>query len=194
MCLVCIFVGVNNINLTKKQMQLLIKLLDGAKKITDLREIIKNYPSLQKEIMTLEAEGYVKREEKIERQRVVYVSLTDKGRAVAEKLKEVEWTAKLSPEDLERFKNMRALLHVNIYEDHVTIMDIHLGKSRIANVYARLKGDKVFFWCDLCEDTDCYHIEYMFADYKLSDFIRSWINKNGYKLSKKYEKYVEKYW
>ena len=83
---------------------------------------------------------------------------------------------------------------MNIYKDHITIMDIHMGESRIANIYAKPRGDEIYFWCDLHEDTDCYHIEYMFADPDLSDFIRNWIEKNGFKLPKKYQKYVEKYW
>lgn len=189
-----IFDNVSNLNLSKKQTAILFELVQGPKKMTELNKIIKNYPSLQKEIMTLESYGYVKREEKYERQRVVYVSLTEKGRAVAEKLKEAEQVSKLSDEELEKYKNLHALEHFNVYEDHVTITDISMEGVKYVNIYARPRGEVLYFYCEECGKDDCYHIGYLFFDTKLSKFIKDWINKNGYKLAKKYEKYVEKYW
>ena len=81
-----------------------------------------------------------------------------------------------------------------MYEDHVSIYDIHMGEARIVDIYVRLKGDTVYFYCNMHQSDDCYHIQYMFHDVEISDFIRSWINKNGYKLAKKYQKYVDEYW
>lgn len=180
---------------------ILVKLLEYNKPVTayELLSITaRNYNVLMKRLRLLEDRGYVEIKETKQHgskgRKVYLIRLTEKGRIVAEALKKAEWTAKLTHDELEKFKNLRALIHVNIYEDHITVMDIHMGHSRIANIYAKPKGHEVYFWCDLHDDTDCYHIEYMFADPKLSDFIRSWIEKNGFKLSKKYGKYVERYW
>ncbi len=160
----------------------------------DLSHIVKNLRSLKQILDSLEDDGLITITEKIIGRRAYYISLTDKGRVVAEQLRNAEKLAKLTPEEIERFKRMRALIHVNVYEDHITIMDIGWEDERVVNIYARPKGDVVYFWCDVDEDTDCYHIQYMFANPKLSDFVRGWIEKNGFKLAKIYQKYVDKYW
>ncbi|MCD6275449.1 MAG: PadR family transcriptional regulator [Thermoplasmata archaeon] len=175
---------------------ILIRLLNERESIpiTKFLDIASSYYALKNTISDMEKDGLVKIEEKVLGRKMIFVSLTEKGRAVAEQLKRAEQISKLSPEELERFKNMRGLIHINIYKDHITVMDVHMGEKRIANIYARPRGDEIYFWCDLHEDVDCYHIEYMFADPDLSDFIHNWIDENGFKLPKKYQKYVDKYW
>lgn len=178
----------------KNASAVLVKLLEGRMKISKLQDVVRNYSTLKLTLIELERSGYVRMEEKIEGRKVIYVELTPKGRAVAEKLLEASSVAKLSSREIEKFRDMRALMHLNVYEDHVSIMDIHMGEERIANIYPRRKGHEIYFWCDLHDDTDCYHIHYMFADPKLSEFIRSWIEENGYHLARKYQKYVDRYW
>ena len=172
----------------------LTELLKGKKKMTELQEKVKNYASLKLLILNLEREGYVKIEEPEEGKKVIYVSLTEKGRAVAEKLKEAERVAKLSDEELEKFRNLHALEHFNVYEDHVTLTDISMEGVRYVNIYARTRGETVYFYCEMHDSDDCYHVGYLFFDEKLRSFVKEWIEKNGYKLAKKYDKYVEKYW
>ena len=47
--------------------------------------------------------------------------------------------------------------HVNMYEDHVKILDNNLEKhGRIVSVYFR--GTRA--WCDYCEEHICVHIQY----------------------------------
>ncbi|XOB63840.1 hypothetical protein ACMC56_16740 (plasmid) [Campylobacterota bacterium DY0563] len=123
----------------------LVKLLEGRMKISKLQDVVRNYFTLKLTLIDLERQGYVKMEEKIEGRKVIYVELTPKGRAVAEKLQEASSVARLSSRDLEKFKNMRALLHLNVYEDHVSIMDIHMGEERIAKHLSQEKGPRGLF-------------------------------------------------
>lgn len=174
--------------------KILISLLDGAKNMSELQKEIKNYMSLSKTILELEKKGFVKTYEVIEGRKIKYVELTERGKVVAEALKKADWLANLPPEQIERFAQMKAFIHINSYEDHVTLKEVHLGQSRIVNVFVRPKGDTIYFYCDYDDSDDCEHVELMFADIELSDYLRGWLQKNGYHLAKKYQKYVDKYW
>ena len=178
----------------KNIVPLLTSLLDGKKKMSELLKVIPNYMTIKAYISDLEEEGYVKTEEKFEGRKVIYVELTERGRVVAEALKKAEWLANLPPDKIEKFANIKAYIHINSYEDHVTLKEIHLGETRIINVYVKPKGNVIYFYCDYHDSDDCEHVEVMFGDPDISDYIRDWLNKNGYKLAKKYQKYVEKYW
>ena len=160
----------------------------------DLSHIVRNLRSLKQILDSLEADGLITITEKIIGRRAYYISLTDKGRAVAEKLREVEKISKIPPEELEKYKRIHVLQHFNVYEDHITLTDISLEGVRYVNIFARPRGDLLYFWCDMHEDTDCYHIGYLFVDEKLRSFINEQLEKNGFKLAPIYKKYVEKYW
>ena len=74
----------------------------------------------------------------------------------------------LSKLESERFK------HVNMYGDHVKIMDNKLGKiGRIVSVYFK-KGGKP--WCDYCRESDCIHVQYA---WEIAD-VRKILGKYGY--------------
>ena len=48
--------------------------------------------------------------------------------------------------------------HVNMYDDHVKILDNRLERvGRIVSVYFR-RGRRS--WCDYCEAADCVHVQY----------------------------------
>ena len=52
----------------------------------------------------------------------------------------------------------RRFSHINMYEDHVKILDSQLdGKGRILSVYFKRDGKP---YCDYCEETDCTHVQY----------------------------------
>lgn len=179
----------------KNASAVLINLLKGEMKMSQLQEsAIKNYSTLKLTVIDLENEGYVKTRDVFEGRKTIYVSLTEKGRAVAEKLKEAEEVAKMEPGEIEKYKNLHALQHFNMYEDHITITDISIQGVKYVNIYARPRGEILYFYCEDCGKDDCYHIGYLFFDSKLREFVKKWVEKNGYKLAPKYEKYVEKYW
>ena len=64
----------------------------------------------------------------------------------------------------EKWKNLRALFHVNVYEDHVTIMETNhegTGKPKTFNIYVRENGQGYLrLWCELDESFDCHHVGY----------------------------------
>ncbi len=68
----------------------------------------------------------------------------------------------------ERFK------HINMYNDHVKIMDNKLGKlGRIVSVYFKKGGNQ---WCDYCEESDCIHVQYA---WEIAD-VRKILEKRGF--------------
>ncbi len=72
--------------ITKNQSAILVKLLYGPTKMKDLRDVVRNYTTLQKEIYQLQSMGYITLTEKIEGRRTVYVELTEEGKYVASRL------------------------------------------------------------------------------------------------------------
>ncbi len=60
-------------------------------------------------------------------------------------------------QQIEKLKPKR-LEHVNMYEDHVKIMDNKLGKvGRIISVYFKKRQNS---WCDYCEENNCIHVQF----------------------------------
>ena len=59
-------------------------------------------------------------------------------------------------EALEKFERRR-FEHINMYEDHVKILDNKLGRAgRIVSVYFR----DAKAWCEYCDEHMCVHIQY----------------------------------
>ena len=96
-------------------------------------------------------------------------SLTEKGRKVAEQLMNAQLAAEgkplqasLSEEQLEKVKNLHLLIHVNVYDDHITVLEkLPSGPDRIINVYVKENGQRGIFrlWCELDESFDCWHAQ-----------------------------------
>ena len=151
----------------------------GTIKKTDLLEIITSSWTLDKLVPKLERDGLIIVKTSEFGRKTYTISLTDKGRAAAEQLKRVEEAASgivihedegrievsnVPEEWKEKWKNLHALIHVNVYDDHVTIMETNhegTGKERIFNIYIRENGHgQLRLWCELDESFDCYHIGY----------------------------------
>ncbi len=166
----------------------LISLLEGEKKMSQLQKAIKNYSTLKLTVMDLEKEGYVKTREVTEGRKIIYVSLTQKGKAVAEKLKEVEEVAKMTPEELEeRRKNLHWIVDINTYADHVTGYDIHNGKKEIFNVWLKMNGKYLTLYCDKCHSESCYHVLWALQDPYVGDKIREIAKEKGLKIKNEIE-------
>ena len=157
----------------------LIRLYKGEAMMTELTSIVSNYSTLRLLIRELQDEDYVTTREVFQDKRKIIVSLTEKGKAVAEQLKKAEEVSKgvvihedegrieisNMPDDWkDKWKNLHALIHVNVYDDHITIMETNhegTGKERIFNIYIRENGHgQLRLWCELDESFDCYHIGY----------------------------------
>ena len=79
-------------NILDKQhaVPVLIKLLEGSKFMTELSSVVSNYSTLRLLIRDLQDNGLVKVDEIVKDKRKVKVSLTEKGGAIANKLKEAQ--------------------------------------------------------------------------------------------------------
>ncbi len=168
---------------------ILIKLLDEkeAVPISKLHKYSKNYYAFKNVIKKLEEDGLVKTEEKVMGRKTIYVSLTEKGRAVAEKLKEAEEVARMSPEELkEQRKRIHWIVDINTYEDHITAYDIHQGKKESFNIWIKPNGKYLLLYCDRCHSFDCYHVDWAVHDPVIGSEIRKMAEKKGLKI-----KYLE---
>ncbi len=123
--------------------------------LSSLQKMVKNYYALYNTVMKLADEGYIDIKETTYRGRSAkLISLTEKGRAVAEKLAEVEDIISSS------HGNMRISCHMpNMLNDYISITD----ENGTADIYF-LKGydNTLYLWCDRDKDFMCEHIEYLF--------------------------------
>ncbi len=165
-----------NLAIDSKPMRILLRLLEENKEVikSSLLDIIPNSYSLERHLNDLKVHGLVNiREEKIVR-RTSYVSLTEKGRAVAEQLKKAEEAARGEPIQIsddearawaEKFheatKGFSLLWHVNYYEDHIAIAEEGDEKKRIINVYVKENGHGIMrLWCEEDDSFECIHVQY----------------------------------
>lgn len=163
----------------KNAKSVLIRLseLPDAKK-QDLFDIVKSHQVLDNLLNALEEDGYLTISVNPVGPKRYTLNLTEKGRLVAIHLKKTDEVAKGAtlyedegrievrpPEEWkEKWKNLHALFHVNVYEDHVTIMEAsYEGRrnQRIFNIYIRENGQgRLRLWCEEDESFDCYHVGY----------------------------------
>ncbi|WP_443369420.1 zinc-ribbon domain-containing protein [Cuniculiplasma sp. SKW4] len=156
-----------------KKGRILRELLSGPKMMTDLKSVISSYDVLRYNLLELQTEGYISKKESRDDKRRFLISLTEKGRKVAEQLLKAEEVAQgneienftkieVSEETANRMNELRLLFHVNVMDDHVTIEEVprNGGRPRIFNVYIRRNGHDDFrLWCEHDDSFDCVHVE-----------------------------------
>ncbi len=156
-----------------KKGKILTTLLEGSKMMTQLKSVISSYDVLRYNILELQTLGYIIKHEDRQNNRKFVLSLTDKGRAVAEKLQEAQDVAEgkpseeemldlpLTDEEVEKAKHISLLYHVNVSDDHVTVQELIPGKpSRIFNIYIKRNGGGNFrLWCEHDNSYDCWHVK-----------------------------------
>ena len=65
--------------------------------------------------------------------------------------------------------------HINMYEDHVKILDNHIGRhGRIISIYYKKGMDPI---CEYCENSVCIHIQYAWE----IDSVRAILKQHGFK-------------
>ncbi|MFP3257405.1 MAG: winged helix DNA-binding protein [Candidatus Nanopusillus acidilobi] len=160
----------------KNAARILVKLLSGNVKMTDLKSIVSSYETLRYLIRDLEDLGYVKRREELKDRRIIYVELTEKGRVIAEKLKDIEGSlqekeepiAEISKEKYDQmvkdWKRLSALTHINVLDDHIVLKEYNYdgqGHDRLVTIYVMINHDKVMrLYCDVDSSTNCWHVQY----------------------------------
>jgi DNA-binding MarR family transcriptional regulator len=132
-------------------------------------------PTAYRTISKLEADNLILRKEVIKKRRLVKISITEKGRDIALKLRELESIEKKEPdiiplrqEDYNNFsqntQNMSVLSHLNVLDDHVALHEEnydHNGHDRVVFVYVKLNGNGVLrLWCEIDNSYGCWHVKY----------------------------------
>ena len=163
---------------------ILILLLNnnGKAKKSDFSGIATSWKTLSDVISALQQEGYLTISEQIRGRKTFDIKITDKGRAVAQKLKEAEEVAErpegqeaeaiihidgedinvaLTPEERENSQYLKFLFHFNVLDNHITVEEAVPGKpTRIFNIYVRQNGHGIFrLWCEADDSYECWHVK-----------------------------------
>ena len=164
---------VNSLNL-KYSKPILIKLLElgGTAKKNDLASVTSGWPALDKTLAALEMDKFIEISEKFLGRRTYVISLTNKGFEVSKMLQGVFEVADedspdiqtLPPNFEDQFKNLSALTHLNVLDDHIAIREINFdgaGHDRVVFVYVKLNGNNIMrLWCEVHNSYTCPHTRF----------------------------------
>jgi len=167
----------------------------GVVKKYDLREIVKSSGTMDKLLPKFEAEGLITIKEEILGRRTFFVSLTAKGRAVAQQLKKAEELFEgkselvLQESDYDDFishtKDMSVLSHLNALDDHVAIREVnydHQGQDRVVFVYVKLNGHGILrLWCEADSSFNCWHVKYAWTIPDVQAMVQNQMGKGNVK-------------
>lgn len=136
----------------------------GELPITALSKLGISPPSYYRAVSLLQDGGFVRKRIAIQGRKLVLVSLTDRGREIAQGLKALQQMdpIRVTEEDTSRMQELRLLYHMNVLDDHITIEEVPLsgGRPKIFNVYVKRNGHGDFrLWCEADESFDCVHVE-----------------------------------
>ena len=143
--------------------------------MTKLQDIISSYYSVTNSVNSLYDQGLVNKREVILGRKTIMISLTKKGKEVAETLKKAEEIANspttgkdegdldltMTDEEAEMAKHLNLLFHINVMDDHITVEEVKPGKPpRIFNIYVKRNGNGEFrLWCEHDNSYDCWHVK-----------------------------------
>ncbi len=163
----------------------------GTIKKTDLLEIITSSWTLDKLVPKLEKDGLIKVEVSKMGRKTYTISLTNKGRAVAEQLKRAEEAARGEnvydmPQDFDKeFENLSAMVHLNVLDDHVAITEHNYdnsGKDRIVMVYVKINGKGVMrLFCEADEVFECKHTRFAWGLPDTQEMVQNQLKKGNMK-------------
>ena len=146
-----------------------------SKKI-DLSSVIKSHQVLDNLLSSLKEDGYISINETKIGHKTYSVTLTLKGKKMAEQLKKAvdiansptveikkmdEHDLTMTDEEAEMTKNLNLRFHINLMDDHITIGEVKLGKlSSTFNIYVKRNGNGEFrLWCEHDDSYDCWHVK-----------------------------------
>ena len=166
----------------------------GTAKRNEMLEVVPSNAYLDKILPELEQAGLISIETKIMGRKIIFISITPKGRAVAEQLRNAEeavqgemvieisnkelndWTEKFK----EATKGMSLLYRVNVFQDHITIKEDKDGGSRVISIYVKVNGHNIKrLWCDLDESFECIHAGYAWTLAKVQEMYANNIMSGG---------------
>ena len=169
---------------------LLFVLGRGTVNKTDIVSVVPSNTTVDNLVRELKGEELITVSAEFAGRKTYSISLTPKGRQVAEQLKRAEEAAKgivinewegraeIPAETAEEWakkfreatKGMSLLYHVNVYQDHVTIGQEIAGKSHMYNIYVKVNGKGIMrLWCESDEAYDCAHVQYAWTIPKVQE-------------------------
>ncbi|WP_298277831.1 hypothetical protein [Ferroplasma sp.] len=154
---------------------LIFLLTHGTVNKTDIVSVVHSNTSVDKLVDKLNHEGFISVKKEFAGRNTYYISLTFKGRLIAEKLREAQeaseilsihedkegdFNLELTDEEAEKAKQATMLFHFNVMDDHITIQENTPGKnSRIFNIYIKRNGNGDFrLWCEEDQTFECWHV------------------------------------
>lgn len=172
----------------------LIRLIQGSCLKTALQDIVKNLYSLDKLLSELEKDGLISIDKKPFGKNIQEVSLTAKGKEVAEQLKNAQLagegkltsetqTIKMPADWKDRFKGLSAMTHLNVLDDHVAIQEIDSsGKTTsVVMVYVKRVNSHFELWCEKDDSKECKHVDFAWSLPHMRALIQDYIKQGKIK-------------
>ncbi len=144
--------------------------------ITRLSELVKTSPTYTRTVELMASDGLINTREIIRHRRYRLISLTDKGKALAESLIRTELELSTSnpsplhtlpPNYEDQFKNLSADTHLNALDDRIAIKELNYdgaGHDRVVFVYVKLNGHNIMrLWCEEDQAFNCVHTKYAWS-------------------------------
>jgi len=144
--------------------------------ITRLSELVKNSQTYSRTVHLLENDGIIKSREFVHNRLYRMISLTDKGKALAESLKQTEQVLSssdssplhiLPPNYEDQFKNLSSNAHLNVLDDRIAIKELNFDGAdhdRVVLIHLKLNGNNIVrLWCEVDQTFDCVHTKYAWS-------------------------------
>ncbi len=162
----------------KHAISVLLFLLDrGSVKQNELLEVIPSNLTIEKLGNSLKEAGLMNITHQIVGRKIFIYSLSERGHAVALKLKEtLEVAGGINSERniLEvphnydnQFRNLSRDGSLNVIDDHIVIKERNYevpGYDRVVSVYVKLDEHNILrLWCDVDKTFDCVHTRYAWS-------------------------------
>jgi len=173
----------------KRAQDILFYLYDhGEVPLTYLNNIIKSTHTYYRVIQLFEADGIVKSRERIHNRKYILISLTDKGKALAESLKETEQKFSsdiptLPQNFTDQFKNLSTPRHLNVLDDRVAIREINFdgkGNDRVVYVYVKFDENNILrLWCEVDQTYECVHTQYAWTLPDVQEMVQNYVLKRN---------------
>ena len=162
----------------KHAISVLLFLLDkGSVKQNELLEVIPSNLTIEKLGNSLKEAGLINITHQMMGRKIFIYSLSERGHAVALKLKETLEAAEgidseknileVSSNYDSQFRNLSIHGSLNVLDDHIAINETNwdrLGHDRVVNLYVKPNRNNILrLWCEVDQTYDCVHTKYAWS-------------------------------
>ncbi len=162
----------------KHAISVLLFLLDrGSVKQNELLEVIPSNLTIEKLGNSLKESGLINITHQMIGRKIFVYSLSERGHAVALKLKETleiaeeinseKNTLEIPPNYNSQFGNLSIHGSLNVFGDHIAINETNgdrSGHERVVDLYVKLNGNNIMrLWCEVDNTYECAHTKYAWS-------------------------------